>query len=259
MISVENVGHHFGVRPVLQDVCFSVPQWKTLAIIGPNGTGKTTLLNIVAGLFASEAGTVSIGGHTRRSTLEEELAVRQQTFFLPAELWFPKGVTVRQYLLSVGELWGRDPLRLFEHADRLLKLFQLEELSNGEISAGSTGQQKKVALCSALIAETPVLLLDEPFSGGLDPAGLTAMKQVLKHLTNRDDRTVVISSPVPELVEEVADDVLILKDGLVLRHASVSDIKAESECSTLAEALSQLVFPETAADLAAYFQQEATT
>ena len=256
MIEVSNVFHHYGVRPVLDDVSFVVETGQTLAIIGPNGSGKTTLLSLLGGLASSFEGTVRIDGMVRRGTPEDELSIRERTVFLPDDCWLPD-TNGRLFLLGVGELYGIEQRQLFEHVDQLLKVFQLEELGNSKMSFYSTGQKKKVGLCSALVSEAQVLLLDEPFSGGLDPAGITAMKQILKHLTAREDRTVVLTSPVPELVEEVADAVLILSEGRVLKCDLIDNIKTETESDSLDEALRKLIFPETEADLHAYFNREA--
>ncbi len=73
---------------------------------------------------------------------------------------------------------------MFDHTKRLLHVFQLDKIADSDISGYSTGQRKKIGLCSALVTEASILLLDEPFSGGLDPAGPTAMKQILKHMTS---------------------------------------------------------------------------
>jgi ABC-2 type transport system ATP-binding protein len=258
MIRVSDVFHHYGLRPVLHDVTFDVAAGQTLAIIGPNGTGKTTLLDLLAGLASPTEGMIAIDGQVRRSTVENELAIRQKTVFLPADSWFPADLTGRDFLLGAGESWGVPVRRLFEHADRLLSVFQMNAIADSAISGYSTGQRKKIGLCSALITEASILLLDEPFSGGLDPAGLTAMKHILKHLTERQDRTVVLTSPVPELVEEVADEVLILNEGTVLKHDTVENIKAEAGVTTLDAALRKLIFPETEAELHDYFSHEVT-
>lgn len=256
MIEVEQVFHHYGLNPVMEQISFSVPAGCTLAIIGPNGSGKTTLLNSMAGLLTPAEGRIVVNGLERRSSVEAELAIRQQAVYLPAEAWLPSSITGRQFILDVAEVWGVEPRRRFNHADRLLNVFQLTKLGNSPISGYSTGQKKKIGLCSALITEAPILLLDEPFSGGLDPAGLTAMKQILKRLTTREDRTVVLTNPVPELVEEVADRVLILQEGKILQHDTVAAVKDVANAVTLEEALRTLIFPETERDLAAYFSQE---
>lgn len=256
MIQVTDVFHHYGLRPILTDITFRVAAGQTLAIIGPNGTGKTTLLDLIAGAASPADGVISIDGRVRRSTVENELAIRRKTVFLPAEPWFPAGSSGRDFVLGVGELWGVPTRRLFDHVDRLLSVFQMEKIADSSIQGYSTGQKKKIGLCSALVTEASVLLLDEPFSGGLDPAGLTAMKQILKHLTERHDRTVVLTSPVPELVEEVADEVLILNEGTILMHDSVENVIRDADAQSLDAALRKLIFPETEEELQQYFMHE---
>lgn len=256
VIEVSGVTHHFGVGPVLRDVSFAVPTGRTLAILGPNGRGKTTLLKLMSGLLSPAFGQIRIDGVLRRSSVEAELAIRAKTYFLPADAWFPPTITGREYVLAVGETWRVPILRLFEHTDQLLELFQLKDISNSLISSYSTGQKRKLALCAALVSEASVLLLDEPFSGGLDPAGLTAIRHILRRLPRRSERTVVLTSPVPELIEQIADDVLILDKGQIQRHATIPEIIASCGASTFDEALRQLIFPETEEALVRYFEHE---
>ena len=87
-------------------------------------------------------------------------------------------------------------------------LFQMETVVDSPISSGSTGQQKKVALSAALLTDTPILLLDEPLSGGLDASGILALRKVLQRLVANRQATVVMTSPVPELVEQLATRVV---------------------------------------------------
>ena len=256
MISVTRVFHHYGLRPTLDNISFAVEAGRTLAIVGPNGSGKTTLMELLAGLASPAEGQVTVNGIERRSTVDNELAIRRQTFFLPASSWFPRNITGRQMLMATGECWQISVRRCFEHIERLLTVFQLGDIADSDVTGYSTGQRKKLSLCSALISQCPILLLDEPFSGGLDPAGITAMKQILQHLTSQEDRTVVLTSPVPELVEEVADEVLILQSGEIVEHAPVSELKKKVGAASLDEALRQLIFPETQDELRHYFEQE---
>ena len=85
-----------------------------------------------------------------------------------------EGARAREFLLSVGELYDIDAERRMEHVERLIDLFDLAKQGDWAISSYSSGQKKKISLASALVTEAPLLLLDEPFSGGLDPSGLFA-------------------------------------------------------------------------------------
>jgi len=96
MIDVLSVSHHFKLRPVLRDVNLHVDAGQLVSIMGPNGIGKTTLMQIVAGLLSPVSGAVEINGLRRKRTAEEELAIRRQVMFLPAEPWLPRGRTGRE-------------------------------------------------------------------------------------------------------------------------------------------------------------------
>jgi ABC-2 type transport system ATP-binding protein len=142
-----------------------------------------------------------------------------------------------------------------EHVDRLLELFELTEQGDQPIRGYSSGQKKKIALSSALVTEAPVLLLDEPFSGGLDPAGILALKRVFQRHPRRKEMTIVLTSPVPEIVEEIASRIVVLKDGEVMAFDTVEGLRRSTgRHGSLGDVLEKLMFPETTDRLARYFQ-----
>lgn len=255
MIHVVDVLQHYGIRPVLRNLTLEVREGELLVIMGPNGSGKTTLLGIMAGLLAPLEGYVEIAGMRRRASEEQELAIRRKVYYLPAEPWQP-ATTGRAFLGAVGELYDVPPVRLMDHAERLLQLFDLADKGDTLIQDYSSGQQKKIALASALITECPVLLLDEPFSGGLDPSGIEALRRVLKGLAQRDDITIVMTTPVPELVEELADRVALLKDGKILACDTPEGLRRLAACEgSLGEVFDQLVQGHTQENIRQYFQE----
>lgn len=255
MIDLIDVNQHYGVRPVLKDVTMSVHTGELVVILGPNGMGKSTLLGVMGGVLTPQRGTVVIDKLVRRNSVEEELEIRRKAVYLPDRAWLPGNRTGREFLLGVGRLYDIPDARLLEHVPRLLELFELTKNADSPIRGYSAGQQKKVALCSALVAETPVLILDEPFSGGLDPSGLIALKRVLRHLVDRRRATVVLSSPVPELVEEIADRILILKDGAILALDTLDGLQRMTGTrGNLGQVLEHLIFPETTRNLEHYFE-----
>jgi ABC-2 type transport system ATP-binding protein len=253
MIRVVDVTQHYSVKPVLRDINLEFPDGTRTVVIGPNGMGKTTLLAVMAGILQPQTGYVEVNGLRRRSSVDDELAIRRQCVYLPDRLWLPKGMTGREFLLAVGQLYDIDVQRLLEHAASLVRLFNLEQIADAPMRTYSAGQQKKISLCSALITECRIMLLDEPFSGGLDPAGIVAFKQILQQSTRNQRRTIVLTTPVPELVAEVADRIVVIGDGEVTASGTVEEFRQQaSPGATLADALQQLVFPETGEHLAEY-------
>jgi ABC-type multidrug transport system ATPase subunit len=255
MIDLVNVTQHYSVRPVLRNINLRIERGELVVIVGPNGMGKTTLLGVMAGVLSPQQGTVSIDGRQRRSSVENELAIRRMAVYLPDQAFLPAMRTGRQFLLAVGELYDVDMERRFVHIDRLLDLFELKEKGDHAISSYSAGQKKKIALASALVTEVPVLLLDEPFSGGLDPAGLLALKRVLKRKVT-DGGTIVLTSPVPEIVEEIADRIVILRGGEIAAFDTLDGLRQQTgTAGSLVDILEKMMFPETMQKLQAYFRE----
>ncbi len=254
MIRLENVVQHYGVRPVLTGIDLEISQGELVCLLGPNGMGKTTLLGVMAGVLAPQKGSVKIGGIQRRSSEENELTIRRKTVYLPDHPWLPQNRTGREFLIAVGELYDIDPERLLDHVERLLKLFDLEKQGDWPIRSYSNGQQKKIAICSALVTDAPLLLLDEPFAGGLDPSGILALKRVLVRLVRDRNATVVLSAPVPELVEELADRIVIVHHGAIVGFDTLDELRRLSGCEgSLADVYQQLVHPESLNNIEAYF------
>jgi ABC-type multidrug transport system ATPase subunit len=251
-----DVTHHYGVKPVLRRVNLTVERGQVVALMGPNGMGKSTLMGVMAGTLWPLRGHVEVDGLRRRASEEAELAIRRKVVYLPADPWLPKDRTGRAWVLAVGRLYGIDEERLLDHVDRLLKLFDLEAQADVPMRDYSTGQKKKAALCGALVAEAPLLLLDEPFSGGLDPSGILALKRVLQHLARRDDVTVVMATPVPELVEELADRVAVIREGRIAAYDTIDGLRRQTGLpdARVDEVYERLVSPQTARNIEHYFE-----
>lgn len=255
MIRVVDVTHHYGVRPVLRQVNLEIQTGEMVAVLGPNGTGKTTLLGVIAGALWPLKGHVEIDGRRRRASEADELAIRRRVAYLPDHPWLPGGRTGRELLLAVGELYDVDDDRLMDHADRLLRLFDLHEQGDWPIRSYSNGQKKKIAICATLVSEAPILILDEPFAGGLDPSGILVLKRLLHHMTAEQKVSGIMAAPVPELVEEIAQRIVILHDGRVAAFDTLEGLRRQTGCSgPLADVFERFVHPETADNLQQYFE-----
>ena len=256
VISVKNVWHHYGVRPILKDVSLDIKHGELVVVMGPNGMGKSTLLGLIGGTMYPIKGQIEIDGKIRRSSIENEKAIRRKLVYLPDTPFLPPAISGQEFLLSVARLYDIDSIHAMEHAENLLEVFDLKEKADSPISSYSTGQQKKLGLCSALLTEAPILILDEPFSGGLDSAALLTMSKILKMLAARDDITVLMAVPVPELVEPLADKVIIIADGEIVAYDSPDAIKQQAGGNiSLSEALEKLAHPDRVNKIDEYLEE----
>lgn len=257
MIRLVDVTQHYGVRPVLEHLDLDVASGELAVVLGPNGMGKSTLLGVMAGTLHPQRGYVEIDGMRRHHSVDAELAIRKRVVYLPDHPWLPKNRTGREFLLAVGRLYDVEENHLIDHVERLLQVFDLGREGDWPIHSYSNGQQKKVAICSALVTEAPVLLLDEPFSGGLDPSGILVLKRLLQHRVREQRATVVLTTPVPELVEQLADRIVILQNGRIVACDTVEGLRQRANGSgPLSAVLERLMHPETLANLEQYFREE---
>ncbi len=255
MINFVSVTQHYGVHAALHDIHLRVNRGQLVALMGPNGMGKSTLLRVAAGLLSPIKGHVEIDGVRRRSSVENEQAIRKQVAYLPDHPWLPRNMTGREFLAGVGRLYEIDVERLADHIDRLLQLFDLAAKGDSPIRVYSNGQQKKIAICSVLVTEASVLLLDEPFTGGLDPSGILALRRVLEALADRSDVTVLLATQIPELAEKLAHRVAVLRAGELIAYGTPEGLRSLTQCDgTLGEVLERLIHPETLNHIDRYFK-----
>jgi len=255
MIQVARLVQHYGIRPVLKEINLEARNGELVVILGPNGSGKSTLMRVIGGVLEPQEGFVEVDGLRRRGSVESELAIRKRLVFLPDHPWLPTQMTGREFLLAVGQLYDVPFGRLTDHVDRLVELFDLMKESDWPIRSYSSGQMKKLAVCSALVTDAPILLLDEPFSGGIDSSGILALRRVLKRMASQEQATVIVTTPVPELVEELADRIAVLSDGRILAYDTVDGLRRQTGCSgSLAEALERLLHPGAPDKVARYLE-----
>jgi ABC-type multidrug transport system ATPase subunit len=254
MLRAINLTHYYSTKPVLRDINLTVPDGQCVALLGPNGIGKTTLLNIFGGVLSPTFGRVEVNGLRRRGTIDDELSIRRECVFLPDDCWLPPDRAGADWLLAVGRVYGVPDERLFARCQSLIDVFNLDEVSHYCLGSCSTGQKKKWAICSALLTDAKILLLDEPFSGGLDPAGILALQRILRHAVRSEGRTIVFTTPVPEIVEGTADRLLVIEKGTIPADEMVADLSAHSGNGSVTGLLQKMFFETTLNRLESYFE-----
>lgn len=207
MLTVNNICFSYGRRKVLDGVSFDAAAGEIVGIAGANGTGKTTLLRILATVLPPESGTVSLNG---LDSYMDRDAMRRLLGFLPERCPLYDSMTVREYLRYRGQLKGEGFLRLRRSIKEVMTAFGLEVVSEKTIGALSAGYRKRIGLADAVLGAPKLLLLDDPFAG-LDPETQRIMGGFLLDISSRS--AVVVSGHSLEVMCEFCNRFIVLREG----------------------------------------------
>lgn len=215
-LTVNEIYKSFGEKQVLKGISFSAESGKALGILGRNGAGKTTLIRIIMQVFGADAGTVTLDG---KAINTDKIHIG----YLPEERGlYPKKKIMTQ-LLYFAELKGIDKKSAKQTADKYFKELGIEQYKNVRLDTLSKGNQQKIQLIAALIANPDIVILDEPFSG-LDPVNAGMLKNIVKELI-AEGKMVLFSSHQMNYIEEFCDDIVILNGGKSVLDGSIKKIK----------------------------------
>lgn len=211
---VEGVAKSFGSRCAVRDVSFEVARGELLAIIGPNGAGKTTLLSMLGGIRVPDTGTVRQQGPNADKRIG----------WVPQQTAIYAKLTVAQNLRLFARLEGvKDPDAT---VTRMLEQTALTDRADDELSSLSGGNKQRVNIAVGLLADPPVLLLDEP-SAALDPRQRQRLWGFIRGLTERGTSVVFCTHDISE-AERHGDRILVLADGELLFNGTPAQLKAEA-------------------------------
>jgi ABC-2 type transport system ATP-binding protein len=213
-ITAENLTKDFGSIRALDDLSFEIQPGRLVALLGPNGSGKTTALRILLGLVTPTSGRGLIGG---RPFTELEEPGRVVGAVLEARAFHP-GRTARDHLRVLATEARISDARV----DDVLDLAGLAEAADRRAGGFSLGMSQRLGLAAVLLGDPRVLILDEP-TNGLDPAGIRSLRSLLRDLA-ADGRTIILTSHTLAEVEQTVDEVLILDRGRLRTHRAIADI-----------------------------------
>jgi ABC-2 type transport system ATP-binding protein len=211
MLEARSLTKYYGALPALRDASFVARPGRILGYLGPNGSGKSTTVRMLVGLMTPTSGDVTWRGGSIFSDLP---AYRRQLGYVPEEPHLYTHMTAPEYLRLVGGLRDLDERPLDRRIGKLLDLLGLADDQYSTLSAYSKGMRQKVLIAGALLHDPELIVLDEPFSG-LDVGAALTLREVLKQLADAG-RTILLSSHVIEVVEQICTDVVILSDGHVV-------------------------------------------
>ena len=220
-LKIESLRKSYRKRLVISDVSMHLHRGEVVALLGPNGSGKTTCFYSIAGLVTPEGGRVSIDGRDV-TRLPMYRRARLGIGYLPQEMSIFRGMNVEDNILAVLELSVKDRDRRFERLEELLNEFSIEHLRRSPALALSGGQRRRVEIARSLAANPKYLLLDEPFAG-VDPIAVGEIRNLVSELKKRGLGVLITDHNVRETLD-IVDRAYILHEGMVLRSGTAEEI-----------------------------------
>jgi ABC-2 type transport system ATP-binding protein len=217
VLELRDLARRYGDVVALDGVSFSVEEGQMFGFVGPNGAGKTTTMRIILGVLAADRGDVRFRG------APVDFRMRRRFGYMPEERGLYPKMRVRDQLVYLARLHGRDTAAARESAERWIDRLGLTERAGDRVEQLSLGNQQRVQLAAALVHDPELLVLDEPFSG-LDPVGVDVLSGVLSDYAARGV-PVVFSSHQLELVERLCEAVAIIKDGRLVASGRVEELR----------------------------------
>ncbi|MFC1849384.1 ABC transporter ATP-binding protein [candidate division CSSED10-310 bacterium] len=218
MIKVEDLVKEYGSLRAVDKLSFDIKKGEILGLVGPNGAGKTTTLRCMVGIIPPSAGQIFIAGY---DLLKQPIDAKQRLAFIPDEPRLFDYLTVWDHILLFSRLYGVTDGHL--RGGELLQEFDLFEKRDAFPSELSRGMKQKAVIALALLHRPEVLILDEPLTG-LDPTAMHKMKQTISK-TAAQGVSVVVSSHMLDLIEEISSSIIIIQKGKKLLEGSMDVIR----------------------------------
>jgi len=221
MIKVENLTKKYGSVTALNGVSFVLNEGEVVGILGPNGAGKTTLLRILVMFLSQDDGTVTIEGMDIRNPSFEQ-AIKNKIGYLPEHAPLYEDMTVEEYLMFVGRMYGIAENDLCEKLSKVVERCGLKEKVGSEISTLSKGYRQRTGIAQALIHDPKIIILDEPTTG-LDPNQRIEIRDLIKEIGK--SKTVILSSHVLSEVQATCSRILIINKGKIVADGTSKDLE----------------------------------
>jgi gliding motility-associated transport system ATP-binding protein len=234
MIHVENLTKYYGDYAAVRDVSFDVEKGKVVGFLGPNGAGKSTTMRILTGYLNATSGQASIDG---KDVFWDPIEARRRIGYLPESNPLYAEMRVEEYLRFRGGLKGMNGRETKQRLGYVLDRCWLRDVRRQLIGTLSKGYRQRVGLADALIANPPVLILDEP-TVGLDPTQIRETRKLIRELGS--EHTILLSTHVLHEVEMTCDSLIIIYQGRVAAKGSLESLRAKYPGKTLEDVFAQI-------------------
>ena len=230
MIEFNNIHKRFGKLTVLDGLDLDIKKGGIFAILGPNGSGKTTLIKCLLGMVIPNKGDIRFEG---KSVLKK-WEYRDNLNYLPQIANFPPNLSVIELINMVKNLRPKS-----SNEEELIHLFGLKSFLNKKLGNLSGGTKQKVNIVLTFMFNSDLIILDEPTTG-LDPIALIHLKELIQKEKD-NGKTILITTHIMSVVEELADEIVFLLDGKIYFKGSIDALKKQTDNENLEHAIANLI------------------
>ncbi|WP_299608517.1 LPS export ABC transporter ATP-binding protein [uncultured Tateyamaria sp.] len=220
-LRISHLRKSYRKKLVIRDFSMELNRGEVVALLGPNGSGKTTTFYAVAGLVTPEGGTVTLDG-VDVTNLPMYRRAQMGIGYLPQEMSIFRGLSVQDNILAILDITEPNRHKRRERLEELLSEFSIEHMRRAPALALSGGERRRVEIARSLAANPKYLLLDEPFAG-VDPISVGDIRHLVADLKKRGIGVLITDHNVRETLE-IVDRAYILHDGQVLMSGTPQDV-----------------------------------
>lgn len=231
MIEIKHVSKNFGKLQVLKDVSLTCEAGQCIALIGPNGCGKTTLIKCILGMVIPSSGEILFGG----TNIKKDEHYRHDIGYMPQLGRYPDNMSIGQVIDMIKDLRTAKN----QTDEYLIEAFGLSELLDKKMGTLSGGTTQKVSASLAFLFNPAVLILDEP-TAGLDPLSSETLKEKII-AENKKGKLVLITSHLLSELDDLATHVILMHEGEIQFYMSTAKLKEETNTTSLAKAVTHIL------------------
>ncbi|MBU3175797.1 ABC transporter ATP-binding protein [Clostridium estertheticum] len=217
VLKIDNLKKIIGKRTIVSDICFELKKGEIFGFLGPNGAGKSTTIKMIVGLSKITEGSIYVGGCSVKDDFKGAMRNIGCIVENPDMYKYMSGMDNLKIFAKIYE--GVDEVRINE----VVKIVDLERAINDKVKTYSLGMKQRLGIAQALLHSPKLLILDEP-TNGLDPAGIKAMRVLLRKLASDTGLTVLVSSHILGEMQQMCDRVGIINKGKIITIKSVEEL-----------------------------------
>ncbi len=233
MIIANNVSKKFGSLKALNNFSVTCNKGECIALIGPNGSGKTTFIKTILGMVVCDSGFVTVNG----TNIKNDWKYRSKIGYMPQTGRYPENMTIGQVLEMMQDIRGEKNNQNLD--EDLINRFEIKSILHKRMRTLSGGTRQKISAALAFLFNPELMILDEP-TAGLDPLSSEILKEKIVE-EKKKGKLILITSHILSELDDLVTQVIYMQDGCLCFHKTMDQLKADTGQTKLAKAIAQVM------------------